>query len=129
MSQFPNDIIDKILRLSSNESYRSFCRMKLVSKYAINEAPFQLRFDSIGDFYTYNADKYTISQLRNPDSVEMVDFLSQYKIMVAEKIHLYPGIFGWMYKTILISYIGGNISPSSTLGSVREKIWKIGGKK
>lgn len=131
MPDFPPDLMDKILRLSSDESHRSFCRMKLVSKHAISDAPFMLRFDSIGDFYTHNADKYTVSQLRNPDSVEMTDFLSQLKIMVDVRPRPRIGVSNWMYAVILRSFINGNSCFSNedfertrarTLDSVRERM-------
>lgn len=107
-SDIPLDIMDKILRLSSDESYRSFCRNKLVCKHAISDTPFQLKFRSIEEFYKNSADKYTLAQIRDQDSVEKIDFLSQFKIMVEAESHLHPGLFAWSYKTILNSFIRGN---------------------
>jgi hypothetical protein len=81
----PFDIMEKILRMSSDESYRRFCKSKLVKKGAVSDAPFKLKFDSIREFYD-NADKYTLEQLRNPDSEDVNDFRDQLKFMVdAEK--------------------------------------------
>lgn len=114
--KLPLDIMDKILRMSSDESYRRFCRNKLVSKGAINDSPFKLKFNSIEEFYSHNADKYTLAECRNPDPENretVVDFLSQFKLMVVAESHLHPGAFSWVYRTILYGFIYGECSFSN----------------
>ena len=121
----PFDIMEKILRMSSDESYRRFCKSKLVYKGAVSDAPFKLKFDSISEFYDNSAGKYTLEQLRNPDSEDVKDFRDQLKVMVDAEKHLYPEMFPpkWVYKSIMNGFIIGNcgLSADKTVEETRAR--------
>ncbi len=46
-SILPFDIMEKILRMGSTNSYRSFCKYKLVYKGALSDTPFDFYNDEI----------------------------------------------------------------------------------
>lgn len=117
------------MRMSSNVSHRSFCRSmrKIVSKSVGDGTPIEpspLKFDSIEDFFSHNADKYTIEQLQKPYSTEVGVFIGQFKSMLdADSPRIYKAILnGFVLGRLELDGESIETTRSRTLAQVKEKL-------
>jgi hypothetical protein len=95
-----------------------------VRKSGIDDTSFGPKFDSIEDFFSHNAGKYTIGQFEKPYSEEVGEFISQFKTMVdADSPRIYKAILNGFVMG-KFEFVGETIETTHarTLSQVKEKL-------